>query len=53
MIDSLLTEPMAQGADFSGLRTIVYGGSPMSSALLRRALDRFGCDFINAFGAGT
>jgi acyl-CoA synthetase (AMP-forming)/AMP-acid ligase II len=53
MIDSLLAEPVAQEADFSGLHTIVYGGSPMSPALLRRALDRFGCDFINAFGAGT
>jgi acyl-CoA synthetase (AMP-forming)/AMP-acid ligase II len=53
MIDSLLAEPMVADADFSGLHTIVYGGSPMSPGLLRRALDRFGCDFINAFGAGT
>jgi acyl-CoA synthetase (AMP-forming)/AMP-acid ligase II len=53
MIDSLLAEPIVQEAEFRGLHTIVYGGSPMSPRLLRRALDRFGCDFINAFGAGT
>ncbi len=53
MIDSLLAEPVVQEAEFRRLHTIVYGGSPMSPGLLRRALDRFGCDFINAFGAGT
>jgi acyl-CoA synthetase (AMP-forming)/AMP-acid ligase II len=53
MIDSLLAELSVQEADFRGLHTIVYGGSPISPGLLRRALDRFGCDFINAFGAGT
>jgi acyl-CoA synthetase (AMP-forming)/AMP-acid ligase II len=53
MIDSLLAEPSVQEADFRGLHTIVYGGSPISPGLLRRAIDRFGCDFINAFGAGT
>jgi acyl-CoA synthetase (AMP-forming)/AMP-acid ligase II len=53
MIDSLLREPELEGADVSGLRSIAYGGSPMSPALLRRAMDRFGCDFLNMFGAGT
>ncbi|MEJ2890641.1 class I adenylate-forming enzyme family protein [Actinomycetospora aeridis] len=53
MIDSLLAEPLVAASDFPSLQTIVYGGSPMSPALLRRAMDRFGCDFINAFGAGT
>jgi acyl-CoA synthetase (AMP-forming)/AMP-acid ligase II len=53
MIDSLLQEDAVRTGDFSRLRTIVYGGSPMSPGLLRRAMDTFGCDFINAFGAGT
>ncbi|MFG1922060.1 class I adenylate-forming enzyme family protein [Cryptosporangium sp. NPDC048952] len=50
MIDSLLQHG---AGDFSRIRHIVYGGSPMSPALLRRAMDTFGCDFTNAFGAGT
>ena len=53
MIDALLADPDVQQADFSGLRSIAYGGSPMSPALLRRAMDRFGGDFLNMFGAGT
>jgi acyl-CoA synthetase (AMP-forming)/AMP-acid ligase II len=53
MIDSLLADPEVQRADFSGLRAIAYGGSSMSPGLLRRAMDRFGCEFSNMFGAGT
>lgn len=53
MIDTLLDDPLVAASRFPDLQTIVYGGSPMSPALLRRAMDRFGCDFVNAFGAGT
>ncbi|MCE3554642.1 AMP-binding protein [Pseudonocardia sp. RS11V-5] len=53
MISALLDHPRIAEADFTALRTILYGSAPMSPALLRRASDRFACDFVNAFGAGT
>jgi acyl-CoA synthetase (AMP-forming)/AMP-acid ligase II len=53
MIDTLLEEPAVLKGRFDGLRSIGYGAAPMSPSLLRRAIDRFDCDFMNMFGAGT
>lgn len=53
MLSALLEEPTVGGSSYDSLRTILYGGAPMSTALLRRVVDTFGCDLINLFGAGT
>ena len=53
MVSTLLEHPDVSAGSYDRLRSIIYGGAPMSPALLRRALDVFGCDFINAFGAAT
>jgi acyl-CoA synthetase (AMP-forming)/AMP-acid ligase II len=53
MVSTLLDHPEVRARPYADLRSIVYGGAPMSPALLRRAIDVFGCDFINAFGAAT
>ncbi|NYJ08715.1 class I adenylate-forming enzyme family protein [Petropleomorpha daqingensis] len=53
MVSTLLEHPDIGAGSYANLRSIIYGGAPMSPALLRRALDVFGCDFINAFGAAT
>ena len=53
MVSAVVNLPAARGASYPRLRTILYGASPMPPALLRQAMDVFGCDFINAFGAGT
>jgi len=53
MISSLLERPDIASSDYPSLRSIIYGAAPMSPQLLRRAMDVFGCDFVNAFGAGT
>ncbi|MGY1716507.1 class I adenylate-forming enzyme family protein [Geodermatophilus sp. SYSU D01106] len=53
MISTLLEHPDVRAGDYSSLRSIIYGGAPMSPALLERAMATFGCDFINAFGAAT
>lgn len=51
MIQALLTETAAVGdREYRDLRTLLYGASPIAEATLRRALDIFGCDFIQAFG---
>jgi len=53
MINDLLAELGHRRLPFSALRAIIYGAAPMTPALLRRAVDTFGCQFIQLFGAGT
>jgi acyl-CoA synthetase (AMP-forming)/AMP-acid ligase II len=53
MLSSLLQLDGARDADYSSLRSIAYGGSPITPALLRDVLDVFDCDLYNTFGAGT
>lgn len=50
MIHVVLAEPECVGTDFSSLRTIVYGGAPVSPALLKKAMAVFGCDFLQIYG---
>lgn len=50
IINMLLQTPGVEQADFSRLERIFYGASPISEAVLRRAQDRFGCDFIQLYG---
>jgi acyl-CoA synthetase (AMP-forming)/AMP-acid ligase II len=53
MVNRLLAVPGVGDHDYSRLRSIVYGGAPMTPSLLRRALEVFNCDFIQVFAAGT
>jgi acyl-CoA synthetase (AMP-forming)/AMP-acid ligase II len=53
MMSMLLQHEEVTDLPFRNLRLIYYGASPMSPTLLRHAMDVFGCEFLNAFGAGT
>jgi acyl-CoA synthetase (AMP-forming)/AMP-acid ligase II len=53
MITRLLDDPRVHEGSYDRVRSVIYGASPMSPALLRRAMNVFKCDFINAFGAAT
>lgn len=50
MLHMLLADPSCARTDFSSLRHIVYGGSPISTDLLRAAEKTFGCDFAQIYG---
>jgi acyl-CoA synthetase (AMP-forming)/AMP-acid ligase II len=51
MLQAILAQvPDLEQHDFSRLRRIAYGASPITAQLLRRAMDVFGCDFHQAFG---
>lgn len=50
MLRLMLTEPGADRDAFRTLRKVVYGGSPIAEALLRRALPVFDCDFAQIYG---
>jgi acyl-CoA synthetase (AMP-forming)/AMP-acid ligase II len=53
MISSILQLDGVDSYDYERLQLVTYGASPISPTLLRRALDTFRCDFLQAFGAGT
>ncbi len=50
IIQFLLMEPGVNETDFSTLRAIVYGSSPISDEVLLNAMERFGCEFIQIYG---
>jgi len=50
MIQVLLAEPECKQTDFSSLGYIVYGGSPIAESLLKIALSRFSCNFVQIYG---
>jgi acyl-CoA synthetase (AMP-forming)/AMP-acid ligase II len=50
MMQVLLAEPDCESCDFSSLKTIVYGGSPIAPSLLERARAVFRCNFCQIYG---
>jgi acyl-CoA synthetase (AMP-forming)/AMP-acid ligase II len=46
----VLQHPAAQAADFSSLRMVSYGGSPIAESLLAEAQKRFGCGLLQTYG---
>jgi long-chain acyl-CoA synthetase len=50
VIQMMLLHPSAAITDFSSLRTVLYGASPISSEVLGRAVKSFGCGFAQAYG---
>lgn len=50
LLNFLLQHPRAPETDFSSLRTILYGASPIPEDLLKNCLRTFGCDFVQAYG---
>lgn len=49
-IKMLIDHPAARTADYSRIRTMVYGAAPISLELLREAIDVFACDFAQSYG---
>lgn len=50
VLQFLLMMPGVEDVDFSTLRTIVYGASPISEEVLVASMERFDCDFVQAYG---
>ncbi|KZX60627.1 hypothetical protein A3709_00725 [Halioglobus sp. HI00S01] len=50
MIMAVLQLPDIEQRDFSKLKQVFYGASPISESVLRRALEIFQCDFIQMYG---
>ncbi|HOB14806.1 MAG TPA: long-chain-fatty-acid--CoA ligase [Novosphingobium sp.] len=50
MIQACLAAPSLAQAPLTALRTIVYGGSPISPDTLREARAKIGCEFVQCYG---
>jgi long-chain acyl-CoA synthetase len=50
VLATLLATEGIEDIDFSSLRYIVYGASPISEDVLVRAIECFGCGFIQSYG---
>jgi long-chain acyl-CoA synthetase len=50
VIQLMLAVPGIEEADFSSVRAIVYGASPITDDVLLKGLARFGCEFIGVYG---
>jgi long-chain acyl-CoA synthetase len=46
----LTSLPGSQGRDYSSLRNVLYGASPISQAVLQRSIETFRCDFTQVYG---
>jgi acyl-CoA synthetase (AMP-forming)/AMP-acid ligase II len=49
-LQMMLAPPRPRRDNFASLRKVVYGGSPISEALLARCLDMFDCEFTQIYG---
>jgi long-chain acyl-CoA synthetase len=50
VIQFLLLTPGVDTTDFTTLRAIVYGASPITDTVLAKAIETFGCEFIQVYG---
>jgi acyl-CoA synthetase (AMP-forming)/AMP-acid ligase II len=50
MLQAMLSEPGVGKADFTNLRKIAYGGSPISESLLQECIEVLGCDLVQMYG---
>ena len=57
VVQMLLDVPGVAEMSLTSLQRILYGGAPISEAVLKRAIDVFGCGFMHTYGmtetAGT
>lgn len=51
MIVDVLADPEFDRFDLSSLRLVIYGSAPASPALVRRTIDRFGCEMQQWYGS--
>lgn len=50
VVQMLLQSPELTRGNFKSLSRLYYGGGPMTEAILQKALDAFGCEFVQGYG---
>jgi acyl-CoA synthetase (AMP-forming)/AMP-acid ligase II len=51
MLMDVLADPEIDSFDVSSLRLVIYGSAPTTPALVRHAIDRFGCEIQQWYGS--
>lgn len=50
MLTALLNDPSSEKADYASLRLVLHGAAPISTSLLRQAIDAMGASFCQGYG---
>lgn len=50
VLQGMVAVPGVEEIDFSSLKLIVYGASPITEAVLVKSMEVFGCQFMQAYG---
>ncbi|HET9078314.1 MAG TPA: long-chain-fatty-acid--CoA ligase [Acidimicrobiales bacterium] len=50
VLQFMLAVPGVEQRDFSALRSLLYGASPISEKVLAQSVRTFGCEFVQAYG---
>ncbi|KHL15164.1 UNVERIFIED_CONTAM: fatty-acid--CoA ligase [Mumia flava] len=50
LIQFMLAQPAARTGDWSALKYLIYGSSPIPEPVLREATEVFGCKFLQSYG---
>jgi long-chain acyl-CoA synthetase len=50
VIQFVLATPGVETTDFSSVRALIYGASPITDKVLVQGIDTFGCEFIQVYG---
>ncbi|WP_139026049.1 AMP-binding protein [Gordonia neofelifaecis] len=50
VVHALVQHPTARERTYPELRTLIYGGSPMSPTIADAAAETFGCDLVQSYG---
>jgi long-chain acyl-CoA synthetase len=50
VIQFLLMTPGVESTDFTSLRALVYGASPITDKVLVQGMDTMGCEFVQVYG---
>ncbi|MGB6338663.1 MAG: long-chain-fatty-acid--CoA ligase [Candidatus Aminicenantaceae bacterium] len=50
MLNILVNYPSVGDYDYSSLRLILSGGAPIAKEVVRKVIEKFGCDYIQTYG---
>lgn len=50
MLNAMLNDPHVSERDYASLRMVLTGGSPIAPELVRKAIETFGCEYIQLYG---
>ncbi|MEE9500782.1 MAG: AMP-binding protein, partial [Candidatus Aminicenantaceae bacterium] len=50
MLNTMVNDPGVKDFDYSSLRLILSGGAPIAKEVVRKVIEKFGCNYIQTYG---